>query len=174
MKLRPFLKSDAEALARVYRDAVRTIGPGMYSARQVEVWALYPDDMEEFRDRLSRGLTLVAEEAGEMVAFGQLDPIDHVAFLYCAGAFSRRGLASAIYEHLEHQAASSGVTTLTTDASRISRPFFEKKAFVVRAVEHPLRLGVEFERFRMTKAVKPKIKGGLQGSLHPSVWAGLA
>ena len=154
MNLRQFQESDAEAAARVYRDAAIAIGREAYDAEQVKVWALYPDDIEEFRSRLSRGLTVVAQEAEETVAFGQLDPPDHIAFLYCASGFSRRGIASAIYDQLEQQAVARGVSTLTTDASRVSRSFFEKKGFAVIAVEHPLRLGVEFERFRMTKKIK--------------------
>jgi putative acetyltransferase len=151
MKLRQFHQSDAEALAHVYRDAATKIGREVYDAEQVRVWALYPDDMEEFRDRLSRGLTLVAQEEEAIVAFGQLDPMDHVAFIYCASGFSRRGIASAIYARLEEHAIACGVTTLTTDASRISRSFFEKKGFVVVATERPIRFGVEFERFQMKK-----------------------
>ena len=151
MKLRPYQKADAEAAARVYRDAATNIGCAAYDAEQVRVWALYPDDMEEFRNRLCQGVTLVAEEGAKLVAFGQLDPVDHIAFIYCASDFSRRGIASAIYQQLEQHAIASGVTTLTTEATRVSRSFFEKKGFVVFATERPLRLGVEFERFRMVK-----------------------
>ena len=151
MKIRPYQKSDAEAAARVYRDAATNIGCTAYDAEQVRIWALYPDDMEEFRSRLSCGRTLVAEEESTLVAFGQLEPIDHIAFLYCASAFSRRGIASAIYLQLEQQALKAGVRALTTNATRVSRSFFEKKGFVVLAAERPLRLGVEFERFKMEK-----------------------
>jgi len=151
MKLRPYDKSDAEDLAHVYRDAANFIGRQAYNADQVRVWSLYPDDIEEFRDRLARGLTLVAEADNVVVAFGQLDPGDHVAFIYCASANARRGIASAIYDRLEAHAIAKGILTLTTDASRISRPFFEKKGFTVTAIEHSLRLGVLFERFRMSK-----------------------
>lgn len=34
--LRPFRTEDTDAIAGVYRDAVRTIGPQAYSAEQVE------------------------------------------------------------------------------------------------------------------------------------------
>ncbi len=153
MTLRPYDRPDAEALAQVYRDAANIIGRQAYDADQVRVWALYPDDIEEFRSRLARGLTLVALADNATVAFGQLEPDDHIAFIYCASAYARRGIASAIYDRLEAHALTRGVTILTTDASRISRPFFEEKGFKVIEIEHAIRLGVPFERFRMSKPI---------------------
>jgi putative acetyltransferase len=149
--LRSFNPEDAEALADVYRDAVRTIGPQAYTEQQVSMWALYPDDIDEFRARLSRGLTLVAEEKGLVVAFGQLEPDDHLAFLYCSGSHCRRGIGSTIHRELEAHAFQKGVVRIHTEASRISRPFFAKHGYEVMEVEKAVRFGVEFERFRMTK-----------------------
>jgi putative acetyltransferase len=151
MILRSFVASDAEALAEVYRDAVRGIGPQAYTAEQVAAWASYPDDLAEFRDRMSCGLTLVAEEASRVIAFGQLEPTDHLAFLYCSAARARRGVGSAIYSALEAHAFSRGVSEIRTEASTISRPFFEKQGYAVIAIEHVSRFGLEFERFRMRK-----------------------
>src|ERR1051326_2721506 len=133
--LRPFVLKDTESIADVYRDAVRTIGPQAYTREQVEAWAIYPDDMDEFRVRLARGLTLVAEEDGHVVAFGQLEPNDHLAFLYCRGQASRKGLGSQIYRELEAHAFTTGVEEIHTEASRISRPFFEKHGYIVREIE---------------------------------------
>ena len=162
--IRRFDFQDAEELARVYRDAVHTIGPQAYTQRQVEAWAVYPDDIEEFRSRLSRGLTLVAEEEGRIIAFGQLEPDDHLAFLYCAGNRCRRGVGSAIYQVLEAHAFQKGISQIHTEASRISRPFFTKHGYSLIEVEHVNRFGVEFERFRMVKS-KPGNYPGNQMTL---------
>jgi putative acetyltransferase len=100
-----------------YRDAVRSIGSEAYTPEQVAAWAEYPIDIEEFRARLSRGYTLIAEEDGRMIAFGQLDPVDHIAFLYCRGADGRRGIGTAIYGALEAHALGHGVHMISVDAS---------------------------------------------------------
>jgi putative acetyltransferase len=155
--LRSFNPEDAEPLAEVYRDAVRTIGPQAYTEQQVNAWALYPDDIDEFRARLSRGLTLVAEDEGRVVAFGQLEPDDHLAFIYCSGSHCRRGIGSAIYRELEAHAFQKDVVRIHTEASRISRPFFSKHGYEDIEVETAVRFGVEFERFRMAKG-KPANK----------------
>jgi len=151
--LRSFNPEDAETLAGIYRDAVRTTASQAYTEQQVYVWALYPDVIDEFRARLSRGLTLVAEVAGCVVAFGQLEPDDHLAFIYCSGRHCRKGIGSAIYRALEAVALQKGIVQIHTEASRISRPFFEKHGYEVREVERAIRLGIEFERFRMIKAI---------------------
>ncbi|HYD85811.1 MAG TPA: GNAT family N-acetyltransferase [Opitutus sp.] len=151
MILRPFAPSDAEALAVVYRDAVRGIGPQAYTLQQVAAWASYPSDLEEFRRLMMLGLTLIAEEEGRPIAFGQLEPSDHLAFLYCTTIRSRCGVGSAIYSALESHAFENGVSEIHTEASRISRPFFEKHGYVLLEIEHVVRFGAEFERFRMFK-----------------------
>ena len=149
--LRLFTPQDAEALAGVYRDAVRTIGPQAYTQQQVDAWAIYPEDIEDFRLRMSCGLTLVAEEKGRIVAFGQLEPDDHLAYLYCLGSYSRQGVGSEIYRTLEAHAFQKGIVEIHTEASRISRPFFAKHGYLLSEVETVIRFGIEFERFRMTK-----------------------
>jgi putative acetyltransferase len=107
--------------------------------------------MDEFRERLSHGLTMVAEEEGRPIAFGQFEPVDHLALLYTAGGYARRGIASRLYDVLEEQARAQGVAGIHTEASRISRPFFLKRGYVVSEVERSLYRGVEFERFKMRK-----------------------
>src|SRR5258707_844378 len=144
--LRPFIPQDADALADVYRDAVRTAGPQAYTQEQVDMWASCPDDREEFLGRLSRGLTLVAEKEGQIAGFGQLEPDDHLALLYCSGRHSRQGIGSEICRALEAHAFQRGATQIHTEASRISRLFFEKHGYSLLEVERVVRSGVEFER----------------------------
>lgn len=152
-RLRPYAADDYAAVAEVYRDAVETLTHSAYSEEQVRTWASCPANGYDFRERLARGGVIVAEVAGEVAAFGQLEPADHVAFLYCKGGFARRGLASAIYAEMERQAKIAGAPELRTEASRISRVFFEQQGFSVTEAEQSVRLGVRFERFKMLKAL---------------------
>jgi putative acetyltransferase len=153
MNLRPYEPADAAALARVYRDSVTELGPQGYDEAQVAVWASFADDLTSFRDRLEGGLTVVAEEDGIPVAFAQLHPEDHVQFLYCAPSHARRGIATALYAWLELFALQRGEAALTTEASRVSRPFFRKMGFEEVGREVVERDGVSLERFPMRKAL---------------------
>ena len=153
--LRSYHSSDLPALAAVFREAALRTGASVYTREQVEAWALFPEDRTEFATRLGRGITLVAEAEGRAVSFGQLDPVDHVSFLYTSPEWSRRGLGSAIHIQLERAARASGVSLLRVEASRIARPLFEKLGYDLEEVEMSVWEGLEFERFRMIKRLVP-------------------
>lgn len=153
MFIRPYQSTDAEAIAAIYRDAVIGIGSTVYDAEQVAVWSAYPDDIEEFRQMLQQGLTLVAVAEEQLAAFGQLNPLDHIAFLYTASQFARQGYASQIYQPLETFAMQQRIKQLHTEASRISKFFFLKMGYHIIETEFVERQGVEFERFKMAKTL---------------------
>lgn len=151
LKIRRYKPEDAEGLAGLYEKSVREIAIEMYTSGEVEVWASYADEIEEIRHRLAEGLTLVAESGNIPVAFGQLKPVSHIAFLYTIKEYSRMGIATDIYKRLEDHALVKGAEYLTTDASRISKPLFEKFGFQLECPVIEKRKGVELECFKMKK-----------------------
>ncbi len=155
IRIRQYKGVDAKAAAKVYRDSVTEIGIEQYDPLQVEVWASYSDEKEAFTDMLETGFTLVAESTEGIVAFGTLNPANHVSLLYTLKAYSRMGIGSAIYRELERHAVSKGVTVLSTDASKFSRPLFHKAGFQIVEREIAVRKGVQFERYRMKKELSP-------------------
>jgi putative acetyltransferase len=153
--MRNYRPADADALAEVYRDAALNLGRAVYTEEQTSVWARHPEDLERFRAALAEGLTLCVEVDGAPVAFGQIHPPDHIAYLYCHSAHARRGHASMILARLEAHAASQGVAILRAEASRVARPFFERAGYRVVDEERPIRHGVQFVRYRMEKDLPP-------------------
>jgi len=153
MFLREYQPSDAEILAAIYRDAVLEIGSSAYDTKQVKVWSSFSADLVQFNNALSQGLTIVALHNGQLVAFGQLNPPDHIALLYTASSFARMGYATKIYQRLETQAIVQKVERLYTEASRISKHFLLKMGFHLIETEIVERQGVEFERFKMEKII---------------------
>ena len=147
------MPADADALAEVYRDAARNLGTQAYTSEQARVWAMHPEDVEEFRATLSEGVTVCAVVDDSPVAFGQMHPADHIAYLYCHSAHARRGYATAILAKLEQQAAAGGVDALRVEASCVAKPFFEKAGYHVVEEERPMRHGVAFLRYKMAKKV---------------------
>lgn len=154
MIIRPYTPEDLDALAAIYRDAVFGIGTSAYSAEQATVWASFPDDREAFAGLLSKGIALVAEIDGAPAAFCHLHPLDHISLLYTGTRHARKGLATAAYLGIEAYAREQGQAVLTTDASKLSRPFFEHHGFVVRRTEQTIRQGVSFERYQMEKRLE--------------------
>ncbi len=153
--IRRYKPEDAEAISELYRKSVTEIGIERYSKAEVDAWASYADEIEELRHRLAGGLTLIAECGNRMAAFGQLKPADHVEFLYTLKDFARMGIATAIYRRLEDAAIASGAKVLHTDASRMSRPLFEKMGFFLVEAVIEERKGVKIECFSMKKELSP-------------------
>lgn len=149
--IRRYRPEDAEAISDLYRNSVTEIGIERYSQAEVEAWASYADEIEELRHRLAEGLTLIAECRGRMAAFGQLKPANRVEFLYTLKDFSRMGIATLLYGRLEEAAVAAGSRVLHTDASRISRPLFEKMGFFLVEAVVEERKGVKLECFVMRK-----------------------
>lgn len=152
MKIRPFKLSDTPSVVKVYRDAVRRIGPIAYSPEQIAAWSRYPTDELDFGYRLTQGHTLVMEENGIIYAFGQLHPRNCFAFLYTTGNTHKKGLGTQLYDALEAHAFSAGVIEMHTEVSRIARPFFEKRGFTLDEVVRNLHFGVEFEWYRLSRS----------------------
>jgi AraC family transcriptional regulator of adaptative response/methylated-DNA-[protein]-cysteine methyltransferase len=153
MQIRPYRPSDAEHLADLFRDSVLNVGCRAYTPAQTRAWAMHPDNIEQFRLALSAGVTLCAKADGKTVAFGQLNPDDHVAYLYCASSHVEHGYASAIYERLERVAHKRGVQQIHTEASLIAQPFFARKGFRVLKTQRITQHGVVFDRFKMVKRI---------------------
>ncbi len=151
MIIRPYTPDDVETLAALYRDSVTGLGATAYTPEQIAVWAAFADDLPKFRKFLSQGYTHIAEVDGVLVAFCQRHPEDHIALLYTATRFARRGFATAVYRAIEAHARECNQTVLTTDASKLSRPFFEKEGYTVCRTEQSFREGISFERFQMNK-----------------------
>ncbi|MEA5471108.1 GNAT family N-acetyltransferase [Spirulina sp. 06S082] len=153
MDIRKYETTDAEAIAAVYRDAVINIGCDFYNAKQVEIWSSFSSNIEEFRQKLNLGLTLIAVVDRKIVSFGQLYPEDRIAFLYTSQQYARQGYAKAIYQQLAEYAMEQNAQYLTTEASRVSQFFFLKQGFQIVEPEIVIRQGIEFERFKMRKEI---------------------
>jgi GNAT superfamily N-acetyltransferase len=76
-----------------------------------------------------------------------------LALLYCRGSAARQGHASQLLVQVEEDARRHGYDRLTTEASQFSRPLLERCGWRVVAPETIAIGGVEFERYRMAKAL---------------------
>lgn len=149
--VREYNKSDITGVIEVYRKSVKEIGPEQYNLEQVKVWSSYPDNADDFQNILIGGITYVAQCNSQLVSFGTLNPIDHIAFIYTIKNYSKKGIANSIYYRLETQAIQHGVTEIHTEASTIARYFFLKVGFSVVEKEIVKRKKTEFERYKMIK-----------------------
>ena len=128
-RLRPYLPSDAPALADVFRTSIEILAEEDYSDAQREAWAAVADDVEDFGVWLGGMLTLVVEDDSGLVGFAALEDNAMIALLYTRPDFARRGVATLLCDALEKLAAARGTATITTDASDTSQPFFAQRGY---------------------------------------------
>jgi putative acetyltransferase len=159
--IRRLTPDDHAAVIDVYRDAVLTQAPALYSPQQVVAWAGLPLTRPEFQLTLERGFGLVSEgeasgtdPVAPIEAFAVLEPLDRVSLLYCRGRSCRQGRAGALLQALEALARTAGVASLRTEASFISRPLFERQGWQVMAIEDLELGGVSFRRSLMHKTLE--------------------
>jgi GNAT superfamily N-acetyltransferase len=163
-RLRPLTKGDHAEVIAVYRDAVLSQAPGVYSHAQVKAWSELAAGRPTLPLELERGVGLVSlgaiDEAGEAAgppaaieAFALLDPADRISLLYCRGRSCRQGRGRALLRALEAVAHQAGTRRLRTEASFLSRPLFEQEGWQIDGLESLPLAGVIFHRFRMSKGL---------------------
>jgi putative acetyltransferase len=130
LALRPFLPVDAPLLREIFRDSIEELTGDDYTESQQEAWASAADDVDEFRNKLSGQLTLVATMEGSPVGFASLEGKDKIGMLYVHPAAAGQGVGAMLVDALEKLAGSRGTAKLTVDASDSARGFFEKRGYV--------------------------------------------
>lgn len=130
--LRPFLPSDAPALAQVFALSVETLGPEFYSEAQCEAWAAQADDVETFGQKLAGALTILALVEGEIAGFATLKDGALLDMLYVHPDFARQKIATTLADALEKLAGARNAKILTVEASDCAEEFFRRRGFVAQ------------------------------------------
>lgn len=153
LNLRPAAETDLPSIVSLFTDSVHRLAVHSYTPEQRAAWAPEVPDLGQWRSRLSRVETLIAESEGTMAGFISFTSNGHIEFLFTAPAFSRRGVATLLYEAAVERLLGKGVRTLTTDASLEARPFFESRGFSVVEAQTVERDGVQLQRFAMARSL---------------------
>lgn len=149
--LRPALPADAPRLAEIFREAVLELAVDDYDEDQREAWASAAEDVGAFAQRLAAMLTLVATRDGVPMAFACLEDNDMVAMLYVHPDAAGQGYAKALVDALERLAFARGKAKITTDASDVSRGFFEHRGYVATQRNSVMRAGEWLANTTMVK-----------------------
>ncbi|MDX2232114.1 MAG: GNAT family N-acetyltransferase [Leptolyngbyaceae cyanobacterium bins.349] len=151
MQIRPFTPDDADQIAQLFHDTIRTVNRQDYTPEQVAAWA--PDNIhfQDWTAFCTRPITLVADDAGTIAGFATLEPNGYLNCFYCHTQYQRRGVGSQLYTALETRALALGCDRLFTAASITAKPFFQRHGFTVIQEQTVTRRGVHFINFQMEK-----------------------
>jgi len=156
MRTRAARTGDLPALMALFRETVHAVGAGHYTPQELDAWAPRVVHPETWQERLARNMALVAEEPGVLVGFAELSPDGAVDMLYVHKDHQGCGIASTLLAELEAGARAKGLARLTTNASRVAKPFFLRRGYKLVAAQTVERRGVRIENFRMEKALAPE------------------
>ena len=148
MELRPYEHQDCPALARLFFETVRTVNRRDYSRAQVEAWAPEVPDLAAWDASFLAHHTLVAEEAGKILGFADMNAAGYLDRLYVHRDHQGQGVATALCDALE---AACPVKVFTTHASLTARSFFEGRGYRVLRRQTVVRRGVALDNYVMEK-----------------------
>ncbi|MDX2212867.1 MAG: GNAT family N-acetyltransferase [Oculatellaceae cyanobacterium bins.114] len=151
MQIRLFHPQDAEQIAQLFHDTIREVNSRDYSESQVKAWA--PDNIH-FRnwvEACSKRFTYVADDAGVIAGFGELEANGHIDCFYCHKDYQRQGVGSQIYAAIEAKAIALGLKYLFVEVSITAKPFFQQMGFAVVKEQQEPRRGELLTNFLMEK-----------------------
>ena len=133
MVIREYREDDCSAVTAIFVDAVILTGLRGYSPEQVKVWAASgaSDDVTRVRCRDGRLVLVAVDDDDRAIAFIDLEEDGHIDMLFCRPERTGRGIASVLYEKLEHIVRARSMSRLYVEASEIAKPFFAREGFAL-------------------------------------------
>lgn len=151
MQIRRFTLTDARATHAIFREAVHHGTCAFYTPKQREAWAPNAEMPDAWPDRMADQITYVAEGPDGLEGFFALNHDGHLDMAYVRPRQMGKGLAKRLYDACLADPAAAGLRRLDTEASHLSRRFFEKEGWDVLREQEIERFGVKLTNFRMEK-----------------------
>jgi putative acetyltransferase len=141
--LRPYIPADAKRCAEIFRASIEELAAEDYSDEQREAWAAKADDERAFGARLAEALTLLAMIDAAIAGFASLKGADEIDMLFVEPEFARQGVGRTLVDALTRLAQARGAKSLTTEASDVAKPLFERQGFTAQK-RNLVRVGDEW------------------------------
>ena len=151
--IRPFHKDDAVITAAIFFDAVQLGSIAPYDAAQRHAWAPEVPDCSSWLKRLKPQTVLVAVQDSKVVGFMTLRSDGNIDLAFVSPGQIGTGVAYKLYQALEAKAISIHLKKLTSDASHMARPFFERQGWRLVAEQSVARGKVFLTNFLMEKSL---------------------
>lgn len=153
IKLRLYESSDCKELSELFYNTVHTINRKDYTPEQLDAWADGHVDLAAWDASFLAHHTVVAEEDGRLVGFGDMDQNGYLDRLYVHKDYQGRGIAKALCDCLENRGreVQKAGGCFTTHASITARPFFERRGYQTVKEQQVERRGQKLTNYVMEK-----------------------
>lgn len=149
MNTRLYKPEDCRKLIELFYDTVHCVNLKDYTPEQLDAWATGDENPKRWNDSFLEHYTVVAEENGEPVGFGDIDESGYLDRLYVHKDYQGRGIATAICDELEKAV---GMMRVITHASITAKPFFLGRGYRTVKEQQVIRNGVALTNFVMEKS----------------------
>jgi putative acetyltransferase len=137
VQIRRYREGEELALFEIYHSAIHLVACRDYTQEQIEAWAPRSLDSELWRSRI-RGINpFVAELAGQLVGYADLQPNGYIDHFFVSGTHPRKGIGAQLMHHLLNEAKRLSLAELTSHVSRTAQPFYERFGFSVVEQRYP-------------------------------------
>lgn len=148
MIFRSYTPGDCREMTQLFYDTVHTVNARDYTPEQLDVWATGMVDLSQWNRSFLAHHTVVAEEKGRIVGFGDMDDGGYLDRLYVHRDFQGQGIATGICDRLEQ---ASAATVFVTHASITAKPFFLRRGYAVCREQQVERRGILLTNYVMEK-----------------------
>jgi putative acetyltransferase len=149
--IRGYDERDAAATLEVFERAILETARSAYSQEQVRAWAGGPRELAAWNAARLATRTVVDEIDGAVAGFSDLGVGGYVDRLFVHPSFARRGVAGRLLDAVVAIGVADGLGELTTHASLVARPVFERAGFEVVHRETVARGAITLDRFLMRR-----------------------
>ena len=129
--IRNYEHGDHEEIAKIFPQAIHQIASEYYTEEQCLAWSEKEPNPLHWEKRCAKKKPFVYLIKGTVVGFIELDPNGHIYCLYEHPNAKRKGIASALIQHVLDVCDEQGIETIYVEASLCARPVFEKIGFKV-------------------------------------------
>lgn len=138
-------------MQKLFVETIETVCHYHYSPEQISVWTCSSDNLERWKDKLTKQYFIIAEADNKIGGYASLENNDYVDLLYIHKDYQRQGIAKKLYGEIEKEARQSGQAELTADVSITARPFFEKVGFRIVNRQTVVKQDIELMNYKMTR-----------------------
>jgi len=151
---------DANALAEVHMESIRSIGVKFYAEEVVREWGA-PRDGTPYLNAMQHGqIFFVACSSsvvdGSILGFSswRIEDARHRIAVYVSDSASRKGIGSALFQAAEEIARVQGAREIHVDSSLAAVEFYLRKGFEkISSGEHAMRSGMRMGCVFMRKSI---------------------
>lgn len=149
--IKPYTHENATEITDLHHASVHAINPSIYSQKQQESWAHTPPNYPYWAKRLALKKPFMAMYHGKIVGFIELEEDGHIDCAYTHPSFQNCGVMSQLYTYIETLAQQKGIQKLYVEASKLIKPFFEKRGFITLHPNEIARNGSVLINYSMEK-----------------------